>query len=64
MKVLMLNGSPHAKGNTSIALDEMRKILSRRALRQKKSWWEIKTSGDVLPVAAVMKKGNAYLTIL
>lgn len=64
MKVLMLNGSPHAKGNTSIALDEMRKILSRRALRQKKSWWEIKTSGDVLPVAAVMKKENVYLTIL
>ena len=27
MKVLMINGSPHAKGNTYIALDEMRNIF-------------------------------------
>ena len=27
MKVMMVNGSPHAKGNTYIALDEMRKIF-------------------------------------
>ena len=27
MKVMMINGSPHAKGNTYIALDEMRKIF-------------------------------------
>ena len=27
MKVLMINGSPHVKGNTRIALDEMVKIF-------------------------------------
>ncbi len=27
MKVLMVNGSPHVKGNTTTALDEMRKIF-------------------------------------
>ena len=27
MKVMMVNGSPHAKGNTFLALDEMRKIF-------------------------------------
>ena len=32
MKVLMLNGSPHAKGNTSIALDEMRKIFEQEGI--------------------------------
>ena len=28
MKVLMLNGSPHQKGNTYIALHEMEKIFA------------------------------------
>ena len=27
MKVLMLNGSPHANGNTALALAEMEKIF-------------------------------------
>ena len=27
MKVLLVNGSPHAKGNTAIALEEMRKVF-------------------------------------
>ena len=29
MKVLMINGSPHQKGNTRIALDEMKKIFDQ-----------------------------------
>lgn len=28
MKVLMINGSPHAKGNTAIALEEMEKVFA------------------------------------
>ena len=28
MKVMIVNGSPHAKGNTFLALDEMRKVFS------------------------------------
>lgn len=27
MKVLMINGSPHVKGNTAVALEEMRKVF-------------------------------------
>lgn len=29
MKVMMVNGSPHAKGNTFLALDEMRRIFEQ-----------------------------------
>ena len=29
MKVMMVNGSPHAKGNTFLALDEMRKVFEQ-----------------------------------
>lgn len=32
MKVLMINGSPHAKGNTSIALGEMEKIFTEQGV--------------------------------
>lgn len=32
MKVLMLNGSPRAKGNTSVALGEMEKIFAREGI--------------------------------
>ena len=32
MKVLMINGSPHAKGNTYIALHEMEKIFAEEGL--------------------------------
>jgi multimeric flavodoxin WrbA len=32
MKVLMLNGSPHPKGNTSIALAEMEKVFSQAGI--------------------------------
>ena len=32
MKVLMVNGSPHAQGNTAIALDEMKKIFEAKGI--------------------------------
>jgi len=32
MKVLMLNGSPHAQGNTALALQEMEKIFVREGI--------------------------------
>lgn len=32
MKVLLINGSPHAKGNTAIALDEMEKIFAEQGV--------------------------------
>ncbi len=32
MKVLLLNGSPHAKGNTALVLDEMEKIFAENGI--------------------------------
>ncbi|MBR2214334.1 MAG: flavodoxin family protein [Selenomonadaceae bacterium] len=32
MKVMMVNGSPHAKGNTFVALDEMRKVFDENGI--------------------------------
>ena len=32
MKVLMINGSPHAKGNTYTALHEMEKIFAENCI--------------------------------
>ena len=32
MKVLMINGSPHAKGNTYIALHEMEKVFAEEGI--------------------------------
>ena len=32
MKVMMVNGSPHAKGNTFVALDEMKKIFAAEGI--------------------------------
>ena len=33
MKVMMVNGSPHAKGNTFFALDEMRKVFENDGIK-------------------------------
>ena len=32
MKVLMVNGSPNAKGNTAMALEEMRKVFEAEGI--------------------------------
>ena len=32
MKVLMINGSPHARGNTAIALDQMREVFEAEGI--------------------------------
>ena len=32
MKVLLLNGSPHGKGNTALALDEMVKVFEKEGI--------------------------------
>lgn len=34
MKVLMLNGSPRAKGNTALALEEMKKIFEQERMKE------------------------------
>ena len=38
MKVLMINGSPHAKGNTAIALGEIAKQLEKNGIESEIVW--------------------------
>ena len=57
MKVLMINGSPHAKGNTYIALHEMEQIFAGEGI-------ETGISEDALPAILVLKRENVSLTIL
>lgn len=43
MKVLAINGSPRSNGNTSLALEEMRKIFDEEG-----QVWLVQDEGDVL----------------
>ncbi len=52
MKVLFINGSPHANGNTYIALHEMEKIFDKEGI-ERLYISEIKISEVVLPVVPV-----------
>ena len=36
MKVLMINGSPRAKGNTAIALGEMQKVFAEEGIETRR----------------------------
>ena len=56
LKVLMLNGSPRANGNTSVALKETES-------RQRSYWSAIKIFEAVSPVVPAMRKANVYSTI-
>ncbi len=58
MKVLMINGSPRANGNTSIALHEMEKVFQEEGIIS-----ATRRSAAALPAAAAQKKGNAFSRI-
>ena len=64
LKVLMLNGSPHANGNTAVALREMETIFTKAVWKRKRCFWETGTSGDVWPVAPVQRPASACLMTL
>lgn len=38
MKVLLVNGSPHPKGNTALALDEVAKQLEKNGIETDRAW--------------------------
>ena len=56
MKVLLINGSPHAKGSTYTALHEMEKVFTENDI-------EIKISAAVLPAAPVPSSVNVLFPI-
>lgn len=50
MKVLMINGSPHSKGNTYVALHEMEKIFLEEGIKTEIVQVGNKVSEAVRPV--------------
>ena len=58
LKVLMLNGSPHANGNTAVALREMEAIFKENDVDV-----ETVASGAAWPAAPVPRPASASLTM-
>lgn len=62
MKVMMVNGSPHAKGNTFLALDEMRKVFENDGIKVELiQVGHICLCEAVSAVASVLRRANASL---
>ncbi len=58
MKILLINGSPHNKGNTFLALDEMRKIFDQENIQVGNQ-----PIGAVWAAGSVIGPGNVLLMI-
>lgn len=63
MKVMLVNGFPHVKGNTFLALEEMRKIFAR-ALRQNWCKWASRPFVAASAAGNALRQASAYLMIL
>lgn len=65
MKVLLINGSPHGKGNTATALDEMVKIFEAEGVETEMIHVGNKdVRAAVSPVIPAMRKENVSLMTL
>ena len=62
MKVLLINGSPHAKGSTYTALHEMEKVFTENGI-EAEIISEIKISAAVLPAVPVPSSENVLFPI-
>ena len=63
LKVLMINGSPKANGNTAIALKEMENIFKENGVEVETVVSVTKQSAAVSPVVPATKKDNVFLTM-
>ena len=63
LKVLMLNGSPRANGNTSVALKEMEQVFKDNGIKTEIILVGNKDIRAVSPVVPAMRKANVYSTI-
>lgn len=63
LKVLMLNGSPRANGNTSVALKEMEQVFKDNGIETEIILVGNKDIRAVSPVVPAMRKANVYSTI-
>ena len=64
MKVLMINGSPRNEGNTTIALEEMRKVFEKNSVEVEIIQIGQMATMVVYPVIIVIKIVNVLLMIL
>lgn len=58
MKVLMINGSPHQKGNTAIALEEIARQLEKKGIESEIVWIGNKPVRGCIACGQCMVKGN------
>ena len=58
MKVLMINGSPHGQGNTSIALKEMEKIFAQEGIETETIHVGNKDIRGCIACGSCMEKGR------
>ena len=58
MKVLMINGSPHQKGNTAIALGEIAKQLEKKGIESEIVWIGNKPVRGCIACGQCIAKGN------
>lgn len=63
-KVLIINGSPRVKGNTSIALDEMVRVFEKEGVETEVVQIGNKDIRGCIAADIVMKKENVSLMIL
>ena len=59
----MLNGSPRANGNTSVALKEMEQVFKDNGIETEIILVGNKDIRAVSPVVPAMRKANVYSTI-
>ena len=64
MKVLMINGSPHAKGNTYLALHEMEKVFAEEEIETEILHIGNKDIRAVSPVIPVQRTKHVFLMTL
>ena len=58
MKVLLLNGSPKANGNTAVALHEMVDIFNKEGIETEEFWIGIKPIGGCIGCHQCPPGGN------
>ena len=61
MKVLLVNGSPHAEGNTYVALNEMIKVFEQEGVEITLPKLETRIFAAVSPAGPVQRRASAYL---
>lgn len=63
LKVLMLNGSPRANGNTSVALKEMEQVFKDNGIETEIILVGNKDIRGCIAWVPAMRKANVYSTI-